>query len=129
MSPISMYRDFSYSYGPYRSSEPSYRKVTLADALRLVVRGEMQALSVFNQSPEGFQKILNDLCRDSLGKEFKHLTSDEQKNVFSMLLIALDNTEENIKAKTSATVVPPVTTLPKNLTPPLHNKRWWQFWR
>ena len=119
--PITMYKDYRYSYTPsYRSSHTtSSRTFTLPKAFEMVVSGEVGAIEVFKQSPDQVQKIINEACQACFGAGFMNLTDSQQKDVFTMFLIAIGNKEENEK---------PVITEKSYSTVPCH-KKWWQFWR
>ena len=106
--PIRMYKDYSYSYAPSPRTynETVERKISLSNAFQMVVEGKLNATEVFNQLPKEVQKIINDVCLDSYGKDLERLPNNKQKNVFEMLLGALEIARERT-----------------------HQKRWWQFWK
>ena len=130
--PISMYKDYRYSYAP--SYTPSHRAVTLPVAFQMAVRGEVGAMDVFNQSPEQVQKIINDACQTSFGKDFEQLTHKQQKDVFTMLLLALGNVEERRESRTTNRDSNVEKKRESRITIRGSNsasriKKWWQFWR
>ena len=117
MSPCTDNRSFNYSY------EPSFRKVkrnvTLSEALHLAVKGDIEIMSVFNQSPSSLQSVINDICLKSVGREFRQLTLKEQKELFSMLQIALDNTGATSNSEKGK----------EDKNTAHYHKKWWQFWK
>jgi len=140
--PITMHKDYGYSQTPsYKTEE---RKVTLSEAFKLGSLGAMDAMDIYSGSPQEVQKMMNEACQSSFGQDFEHLKKDEQKNVFDMFLIALENSEESgdLEAQSqSSTTTPqpevsnetPNATLQSeeeskssNATPKA--KKWWHVW-
>jgi len=106
--PISMYNGYTLS------PTPSYESIKLPEAFRRVASGRLSAKLVYGQLPQEVQTIINEACRESMGGEFKDLTSDRQRGIFAALVIALDNTAGSA---TSGPIARP------------HPKKWWQIWR
>jgi|WetSurSiteA1Bulk_404760.scaffolds.fasta_scaffold00974_6 hypothetical protein len=119
--PITMYRDYSYSYVPSSRSnyETAHTRVTLPEAFQMVVDGRSGAMEVFNQLSKEVQKIINDVCQDSFGKDMGCLSDEKQKDVFEMLLGALLIAKESANQKVSN----------NGIKTPAPKKRWWQLWR
>ena len=98
--PITMYKDRGYSQTPsYKTEE---KKITLIEAFKLGALGVMAALDIYNGSPKEVQNILNDACQASFGQNFKALNTDEQKNIFDMFIIALENAEVGTHLETQS---------------------------
>ena len=121
MSPLTMYRDYRYSYQPSYSREPSVRAevVTLPIALQMAVDGRVDTMEVFKQSPKELQAIIDGACRESLNKDFKDLTIEERKAVFSMFLLALQSVGKGEQSNPE----------PGRGVLGSREKRWWQFLR
>jgi hypothetical protein len=128
MSPVTSYRDYRYSYEPSYST-PTYRTevVTLPMALQMAMDGRVDAMHVFNQSPEKLQEIIDHACQASFGRDFKHLTADERKTVFSMFLLALQNSGEGDPSERfgDRKHTAPISRVANQTS----EKKWWQFWR
>lgn len=83
--PITSFKDYSVIYPPSCTT----KEVTLLEAFQSVVQGELDTSYVFNILPKKIQNTINNMCQPTFGQNFKQLTDDEQKKVFTILLLAL----------------------------------------
>ncbi len=140
--PITMHKNYGYSQTPsYKTEE---KQVTLKEAFRLGALGAIDAMNIYNGCPTEVQKMLLDACQSSFGQDFKHLKKDEQKKIFDMFLVALENAEEReeleAQNQTSTTTAKPgVSNKTSNATlkPEAESersktaskaKKWWHIW-
>jgi hypothetical protein len=122
--PITGYRDYRMSFTPARVT--TQRTVSLLEAIRTVVQGGLMASDVYDGSPAPVQEIVDGASLQAFQRKFRSLSSDEQKSIFAVLLLAIENAGQIGNELPLRQARPQ----PQNRRPePVPSKKWWQFWR
>jgi len=108
-------------YEPSFSGGTSIRTevLSIAEAARRVVAGQMGPLELYSQLPPPLTGAINNASQAAFGKDFTALSSHEQKTLFGSLLSAMK--ESSIQLGSASPPVTPALPTPKP-------KSWWKFW-
>jgi hypothetical protein len=122
--PVTMYRDFRVSFSPTRVT--TQRTMSLLEAIRMAVQGGLMASDVYERSPAPVREIVDGASLQAFQRKFPSLSADEQKSIFAVLLLAIENAGQIGNELPLRQARPQ----PQNRRQePVQSKKWWQFWR
>lgn len=120
--PITTQQEYGFSHRPsYSRRTTTHRSVSLGDAIGMVVRGEIAAMDVFSGMPQDMQDRINKVVSDTTGKQFKDISAEEKKNVFMMISIAQDNSDNQAQDEPQTFSAESAHT-PDNISPLKHSE-------